>query len=378
MQKYNSIIVLIVLALAAFFGWQKYNYTQQPIVIGYIGSLSGKFSDMGKTCRNGALLAVEEINNSGGINGQKIKLEIKDDNSSPTMSLEMAKILVSEGVQNIVGPFTSASAANVLSYINSEKILTIGPVIAGEKMARKDDFFIKMYPSTEIFGRELGRLAVQNMGIKNLAIIFDENNKAYSGPIADTFRKEVILLGGKIVKSVGFNSSGEISYSSAIDEIIKTDPDGLLVIAGPLHTAMTVQQLRIKGSKIQCFSSSWAANEDLISSGGKAVEGMLFYVPFDINSNTPKYKKFAANYQKRFSSPPSFCSIFNYDSISLLKQAIVKTNSQEPKKLLNTIISGSPYTGVQASFMIDANGDARHELILQTINNGKFSEVKSK
>ncbi len=378
MKKYNSIIVIIVLVLSAFFVWHRFYYTQKPIVIGYIGSISGKFSDMGKTCRNGALLAVEEINSRGGINGHKIILEIKDDNSSPTMSLEMAKILASEGVKNIVGPFTSASAVNILSYINSKEILTIGPVIAGEKMAGKDDYFIKMYPSTERFGTELGRLAAKNKKLKKLVIIVDENNKAYGEPIARAFEKEVIFLGGKIVKKAGFNSSGDISYSSIIDKILEENPDGLLIVAGPLHTAMTIQQLRIKGSSIQCFSSSWAANEDLISSGGKAVEGLLLYVPFDSNSQTPKYKQFASNYHNRFSTPPSFCSTFNYESIYLLAQALAKTKSHEPKDLLNAIIADSPYDGLQAPFSIDANGDAHHEFILQTISNGKFTRVKSR
>ncbi len=200
MKRYNSIIVIIVLVLSAFFAWHKFYYTQKPFVIGYIGSISGKFSDMGKTCRDGALLAVEEINNRGGINGRKIKLEIKDDNSSPTMSLEMAKILASEGIKNIVGPFTSASAANILSYINSEEILTVGPVIAGDMMAEKDDYFIKMYPSTERFGTELGKLAAKDKKLKKLVTIIDENNKAYCEPIVEAFKKEVIFLGGKIVK----------------------------------------------------------------------------------------------------------------------------------------------------------------------------------
>ncbi len=163
-----------------------------------------------------------------------------------------------------------------------------------------------------------------------------------------------------------------------IDKVLEKNPDGLLIVASPLHTAMTVQQLRIKGSSIQCFSSSWAANEDLISSGGRAVEGLLLYVPFDSNSQTQKYKQFASNYHNRFSSPPSFCSTFNYESIYLLAQALAKTNSQEPKDLLRSIIAGSPYEGLQAPFSIDANGDAHHKFILQTISNGKFTRVKSR
>lgn len=375
-MKYIRLIVIAMLLIGTvFFAWQKYNSLNTPIVIGYIGSLSGKFSEQGEICRNGALFAVEEVNKHGGINGRKLRLKLMDDNSSPELSLAKAKLLADEGVKIIVGPFTSSSATQILDFINKNQILTIGPVIAGENMAGKDDFFVKMYPSTSRFGNELAKLAAHREKLKKLVVVSDNNNEAYSQPIADNFEKKALQLGAETVNKIWFNSAEKISYSQIIDQVLLNNPDGLLVIASPLHTAMIIQQLRIKGSKIQCFSSSWAANKDLIRSGGRAVEGILLFVPFDSKSQNPEFLDFAKRYEARFSSPPSFCSTYNYDSMRLLIRALSRSEEHSPESLRETIISGSPYKGIQSSYTIDKNGDAHHELILQTITNGKFSEV---
>ena len=89
---------IVLLSVALFMAWQTFFRSREPLRIGYIGSLSGKYAAMGTSARNGALLAVEEINGAGGIDGRPLSLEIKDDAGNPDASLKAAQDLALEGI----------------------------------------------------------------------------------------------------------------------------------------------------------------------------------------------------------------------------------------------------------------------------------------
>ncbi len=372
MNKKLTALFIILFAGIFIFAWFHFSQPEPPIRIGYIGSLTGKFSDLGTTCRDGALMAVEEINASNGINGRKLQLVVRDDQSSSDMALTVTKQLIAQNVQAIIGPLTSASAKEILDLINDNEILTIGPVIAGDFMAKKEDFFIKMYTSTSIFGSKMGELAASDKGLKRLAIISDDDNLAYTAPIATSFEKKVNEFGGEVVESIHFNSQNNLSFSKLADEIIASNPDGLLMVTAPLATAMILQQLRLKGSNIQCFSSSWAASKELITEGGSAVEGLLLYIAFNSKSTLPSHTQFINNYKARFAKAPNYCSSFNHDAVFMLAEALKEASKGSQKKLNELIIEGSPYKGIQGEFDVDKNGDISGDLFLQTIKDGKF------
>ncbi len=317
-------------------------------------------------------MAVEEINASGGVDDRKLQLIVSDDQSSPKIALTVAKQLIDQNVQAIIGPLTSACAKEILELINDKEILTIGPVVAGNYMAQKEDFFIKMYPSTSLFGEKLGKLAASNKDLKRLAIISDDSNLAYTAPIAASFEIKVNEFGGEVIESIHFNSQNKLSFSKLADEIIEANPDGLLLITGPLSTAIILQQLRLKGSSIQSFSSSWAASQELISEGGSAVEGLLLYIPFNSESTLPNYTQFTNSYKDRFTKAPTYCSSFNHDAVYMLAEALKKSAKNSSKKLNELIIEGSPYEGTQGEFDVDKNGDIHNKLFLQAIKNGQF------
>ena len=98
-----------------------------PILIGVSVDLSGPSSDLGIALRNGAQLAMEEINNSGGINGREIQLVIKDDQGDPNTALQADQDLIDQEVVAIVGHSTSQQTASVLDLINQNDVLLIGP-----------------------------------------------------------------------------------------------------------------------------------------------------------------------------------------------------------------------------------------------------------
>ncbi len=125
---YGLAVFIFSILISAGIGCEK---KENPIKVGFVGGLTGRLSDLGTAGRNGVILAVEEINSRGGINGRPVELITKDDKQDPELSLRVDRELVDEGVAAIIGHMTSVMSMAVLPFINEEKILMISTPAKG-------------------------------------------------------------------------------------------------------------------------------------------------------------------------------------------------------------------------------------------------------
>lgn len=374
-MKLKSSIFIIIVFVIMFTVYRAAN-NNSPIKIGYIGSLSGKYSALGSSGRDGAQMAVEEINRNGGINGHPLALTIKDDTGVPQKSLKAAAALKEEGIDIIIGPFSTGCGTAVQPYINRSHILTIAPIAAGSNLENQDDFFIKLYPSTTKMGEKLGRITARQYKRKKAVITGDLQNKLYLSTISDSFSNAFTKNGGTVVNSHPYTSSKATSFSSLAEAILEDSPDIVLIIASSLDTALLCQHIRKRNSTVLLTSSSWGISPELISSGSSAVEGIIFYVPYEMDSTSEQYMPFYNSYQERFSSDPTFCSIFNYEAVKMLAYALKKTNTFTPQAVKTAILRIEEFSGVQSNFIIDTNGDVDRTYLLHTIKNGTFMRIQ--
>ncbi|HWT16306.1 MAG TPA: ABC transporter substrate-binding protein, partial [Patescibacteria group bacterium] len=87
---------------------------REPVRVGFLGGLSGRVADLGESGRNGAQIAVEEVNRAGGIGGRQVELIVRDDAQNPEKAISAINELIGARVEAIVGPMTSAMAEVVL------------------------------------------------------------------------------------------------------------------------------------------------------------------------------------------------------------------------------------------------------------------------
>jgi len=354
---YGAFVVFLCLPL--FF---LLSCSQDPVRIGYIGSFSGKFSALGSSCRDGALLAVEERNAAGGLKGRPVQLMLRDDEGSPPRALSHAQEFAGLGLQVIIGPFITASAMSVVPYANGVPMLTLGPVIAGAGLAGIDDYFIKLYPSTRDMGAAVGKLAAAR-GWRSVAVLYDDNNREYSLSIIEGIRTTLSAS----VHSVAFKSTGIVPYADLVRKSLSVRPDAVIFIASALDTAILAQKVRQADGALPLVSSSWAVSRELIDNGGAAVEGMLFHVPYEVSHPSREYQRFLAAYRNRFSADATYCSLFNYEAVQIVLSAM-EAEARTADDLKKQIV-GREFSGLQGMIAIDRNGDASRPLVLHTIEN---------
>ncbi|MEI6152673.1 MAG: ABC transporter substrate-binding protein [Deltaproteobacteria bacterium] len=342
--------------------------------IGFVGGLTGKSSDLGIQGRNGVTLAVEDINQQGGINGRPVQLITKDDKQDPQTALKVDRELIDEGVVVIIGHMTSAMTEAVLPIINEKKFLMLSPTTSTNKLTGIDDYFLRVInPNTQLTNFKAD-YASRNMKLRRMATIYDLSNRAYSEDYAANFKSEFERLGGKVIYTDSFKAGPDVSFKDIARKLLKAKPDGLLIVAGAVDTAMVCQHIRMAGSKMPILISGWAQTPDLLRHGGPAVEGIITTQYIDHDSTAKPYADFRERYRARFGDvEPTFAVVMGYEAVMVVKDAL--SRNPDPKQLKETILKQKTFNGLQGVFEIDSYGDAKRRAYIVTVSKNRFTVV---
>lgn len=364
------LLILLLMILFCTAGCEN----KTPIKVGFAGCLTGRLSDLGISGRNGVMLAVEQINKAGGIRGHRVELIIKDDKHDAETARRVDKELIQEGVVAIIGHMTSTMTMAVIPLINKEKIVMISPTASTNELTGIDDYFFRVTPSTIAEVEILAGYIFQTMGLKKMACVYDLSNRTFTEAWYQNFKKDFEKRGGKIIFTESFTSGKDMAYLDMTRNLLRSNPEGLIIIAGALDTAMICQQLRKLGSNLPVISSGWGNTPDLIQHGGTAVEGVIVSQTYDYESLYEPYQKFKKAFAGRFGKDPDFGSIFGYEAARLLIQALSQDDAQENLKA--ALLRQKRLNGLQGEIRMDKYGDATCKRFLITVKDGQFRTME--
>lgn len=344
---------------------------QELIRIGYVGGLTGRVAGLGIAGRDGALLAIEEINGQGGVNGRKVSLVVKDDHQDADIARKVVQELIQEDVMAIVGHMTSSMTAVTLPIINEAKKVMVSPTSKSDLFSGKDDYFFRVTAASSNNARKVADLAYNRMGLKKFAVIYDNNNTAFTGSWLTQFRQPLENFGGEIVVAREFHSGdANLSFLTLVKDILTDKPDAFLILANALDTALIAQQLHKLNVRVPMFASEWSFTSDVLNFGGVAVEGMISYHSFNSDSQRSQYLEYKKKFTKRFGYSPSFASVLSYDATSLILAALRK--NPDVLQLKESLLGVGTFPGLQSDIKLDQYGDVTRELFQTVINNGQF------
>ena len=259
----------------------------QPVRIGFTAELTGKQSELGINLRNGVQMAVEEINDAGGINGRKIELIIEDDLGTPEGAVKAENKIIDAGVVAVIGHLTSNQTVEGYKVTQARGVVLFSGTASTSFLSGKKDLFFRTEPSNEYFGREFARYVRQQRGLSKIAIIYDKDNDTYSESMSEAFTDSFTGLGGEVTISLSFSGATSPDFSPIVAEMQASNPEGVYIIASPLNTANIAQIIRLKDWQVPLFAAPWSQGQDLITNGGKAVEGLETIIAYDINGSSP-------------------------------------------------------------------------------------------
>ncbi|MDZ5723738.1 ABC transporter substrate-binding protein [Acetobacterium sp. K1/6] len=347
---------------------------QQPLIIGFSAGLTGSASEMGVNGRNGLMMAVEEINAGGGVNGRLVEVRIKDDQNNQETALAVDQELYDEGVSFIIGHMTSNMAKLSLPFVNENNLLMISPTMSSYELVDQDDHFISVVSSNDVEAKFLVENILENGG-KQIAVIYESQNKAYTGTIKDLIAADLVKNGGRIIYEESFQSGSNPEYLEISNRVLNSNPDTILILGSSFDSAMFSQQFYKAGKQVPIYLSLWAMNNDLILQGGNSVEGVYIPSLLDTDSQNPAYLNFRESYRNKYGAEPTFAAIYAYEAAMILFDAMETEKSLEPETIKAAIIKKETHQGLQDKIIIDQYGDASRTLYHYIIQDGQFKKV---
>ena len=348
---------------------------KSPVKIGFVSSLTGKQSDLGIPARNAVMLAVKEKNQQGGLLGRPIVLLVKDDRYEPETAVKVDRELIDSEVVAIIGHVTSSMSEAVLPLINEKKMLMISPTTASSRLAGIKDYFFRMFEPVRASAGQLAELVFRKHSVKTMAAIYDLANEAYAADYFESFRSAYEQVGGRMVQTQTF-ASGQVGGFLHLAEKMKgSNPDGVLVVAGGLDTALICQQIAKLSWHPALFASPWSMTNDVIKHGGRSVDGILSIIPLNPDDDSPPYQAFRDKFRAEFGQQPGFSAVCAFEAATALFMAYEQAGG-DVASLPRTLLAIRKFPGLQGDVVIDEYGDAHREGFIATVQDGRMIRVR--
>jgi branched-chain amino acid transport system substrate-binding protein len=314
------------------------------IKVGILGPMTGPQAyDIGCTMRDGAILAMEEINANGGIKGKKFEWVVIDDEATPAKSVNGAnKLIFSDKIDILIGPANSGCALAVGQLTVPNKIVNIIPGQRADLTSPDRDYVFRCSLTDQEIGKKMMWFAGDKY--KKFALIHDT-----TGYGEHWYQTVKAILAEKGIKPVA-DESFEINSPDLTPQAIRIKESGAEIIiwlsVGVDVPTLVKAENRI-GLKVDHLGTNGFGGVSVIDLAGKEVDGFIF--PDTVDVRKEKWQAFRDKYRKRFNypelitnHPPSQA----YDAIHMLAQALERTNGETGEVLKNAIEAGVSIDGV--------------------------------
>lgn len=344
-----------------------------PLQVGFIGGLSGRVADLGIGGRNGAQLAVDDVNARGGVDGRPLELLVRDDEQNEAVARMRFVELVDAGVRFVVGPMTS-NIAVVLAGLALEKGLAlISPTATTVELSGRDDAFFRVLPDARAGATQQAELLLRR-GRRRLVTVSDLRNRAFSRGWNDAAASHFTAGGGALAAAVDFEAAPGLRFAELAERIAAIDGDAVLIAASAADSALLAQQLRRLRPQALVMLSSWAGTEQLVQLGGRSLDGVLVAQYFDRASPSAAYVGFVDRYQRRFGEVPGYPSVNAYDAVGLGAQGVRRAAGG---RVLDGVRATREFDGLQRRIVLDGSGDCQAPIFHAEIRDGRYVAVPS-
>ena len=362
------ILAVVTMIYGIFFGACHSNH---PVRIGFLSSLSGRTADIGIAGRDGVQLAVAQCNAKGGIHGQTVELIIKDAEAHAETAVKAVEELIERDVAAIVGPMSSVIAKAIVPLLNAFQVVAVGGTVTTPELSGLDDYFFRVCFTAREQATRSARYQIDSKTMRRIAVAYDGSNRTFCVNWLESFKKPFTTDGGEILAEIDFQTEDGRSFSKIAHGLLAVEPDGILIIANPMDSALLCQQIRKSNSSVNITLSNWAATQRFLEMGGNAVEGVTLPIAFDWNSPSPPYQAFRKIYLERFKREPDFPGFYAYNAAQVVLTALKAQTSGQLLK--DTILSIGEFDGLQGKISFDAYGDVKPlNISIRIIRNQTF------
>ncbi len=328
-----------------------------PIKVGIYGDLSGQTSSFGQSTKNGATMAIDEINKAGGINGRQVEWIYEDDQGQPAQAATVVtKLINQDKVHALLGEVASTNSLAAAPVAQAAKVPMITPSSTNPKVTLVGDYIFRVCFTDNFQGAVMAKFAANTLKAKTAAVLGDVNSD-YSKGMTQYFVEEFAKHGGQIIDQQAYTQT-DPDFKGQLTAIRAKNPDVIFVPGYYGQVGVIAKQAKELNIKAPLLGGDgWDAPE-LFEIGGASLDGNYMANHYSVDDPSPAVKKFVDAYKTRYNVVPDAIAALAYDAMQVLADSIRRANTTDPARLRDAIAATKNFAGVTGSISLNETRDA--------------------
>ena len=362
MKKFISVMLVAAMAVTALTGCGSNSGSSSKkdadkYYIGGLGPTTGATAIYGTAVKNGAQIAVDEINAAGGINGKQIEYRFEDDQNDAEKAVNAYNTLKDWGMQMLVGTTTTAPCIAVAGKTASDNLFQITPSASAPSVLSSGNGNIFQVCFTDPNqGIASAQYIAENKLAKKIGIIYDSSD-VYSSGIEEKFEAEAKDKGLQIVSKAAFTADSKTDFGTQLQKAKDAGADLLFLPIYYQEASIILKQADTMGYKPKFFGVDGMDGILTVENfDTKLAEGVMLLTPFAADAKDKAVQKFVKTYKEQYEDTPNQFAADSYDAVYALKAAIEESKATPD---------------MSASDMCDALKGAMTKIKMQGLTGGK-------
>lgn len=351
------------------------------IKIGLDYELSGGVATYGQGLVKGIELAVNEINDKGGVLGKKIALVKADNKSDNAEAANVAtRLATRDKVVAILGPATSGNTKSAAPAAIQNKVPLISASATSDDVTvdnkgKVREFVFKTCFSDSFQGVIMANYAYKDLNLKKAAVLIDSTSD-YSKGLAKSFKETYGSLGGEIVTEQAYQAK-DTDFNAVLTKIKGTNPEILFVPGYYEEVGLIVKQARQLGLNVPVLGGDGYDSPKLAEIAGKdALSKVFFTNHYSSKDDTPEVVKFRDTFKAKYGSEPDAFNALGYDLAYFVADALKRAGAADPVKLKDALASTKDFEGVTGKLSIDEKHNPVKAITILEMKDGEQTFVK--
>lgn len=325
-KKILSLSMAAVLAVTMFAGCGSKSSnagSKDTLVIGGIGPVTGEAAIYGQAVKNGAQLAIDEINDAGGVNKMKLKFNFQDDECDGEKSVQAYNTLKDKGMKILMGTTTSGCCVAVSEKTNDDSMFQLTPSGSAVDCVQYDNAFRICFNDPNQ-GAASAEYIAKNKVASKVAVIYDSSD-VYSSGIYEKFISESKKQNLDVVTEQAFTKDTNTDFSVQIQKIQESGADLVFLPIYYQQAAKILSQANKAGLKVKYFGCDGLDGIiDQLDSDVALANGVMLLTPFAADAKDEATQKFVEAYKAKYNETPNQFAADAYDAIYTIKAALEK------------------------------------------------------
>jgi branched-chain amino acid transport system substrate-binding protein len=350
---------------------------QQTVNMPIVIELSGAGAVSGTNFRDGAVLAIDEINAKGGILGRKIVAPQSDTQSNPGVSRAQVQKAIDSNPYVILGPVFSGSVKVNMILAQQAEVPQITGAEAADITQAGNPYIFRTSFGQQMSMPKIANYVRDGLKAKTVAVVWVNNDFGKGG--RDTFTKEMAARNIKVVADIS-TESGQVDFAADVVKVKGANADVIFVYTNEEESARFLREARKQGVKTPLIGETTLLGQKVIELAGEAANGVRGHVGLTVDAPVASVLAFRERFFKRYNYLPDHNGLKGYTGVYAVKYATEKIGKFDRKLLAKTMhgltITPEQEPGILMEATWDANGDIDRISFLAEVVDGKQKVVQ--